>query len=422
VRPPLDSPQRRWRNSLFGIFGLTGFGLASWASRIPDMRAVLHADNAQLGVLLVGLSGGSILGLILSSHLVARMGATATIRIAYGISSIALVALGVDAAVAPSPLVVFMLLAAFGAGYSVTDVAMNISATAADRSMKRTLLPVYHAAFCMGAAVGAGVGAVALFVGVPLWGQFAFAGTVALSATLVLTRALRAADDAGSPARVAPPAAAEARQGGTTSAGVGGSRSGQAGSERDDTWRARLAVWRDPRVLLLGAVVLGMTFAEGSANDWLTVAVVQGRHLSTATGALLLGVFLVSMTLARFFGGALVDWLGRVAALRLCAASGVVGLALLIFVPLLPATVIGIVLWGGGAALGFPLGMSAAADDPENANARVAAVATMGYFAFLIGPPVIGFIAEGVGILNALIVVLVAVGVAGLASGAARRR
>jgi cyanate permease len=100
----------------------------------------------------------------------------------------------------------------------------------------------------------------------------------------------------------------------------------------------------------------------------------------------------------------------------------VVGLGLLIFVPAFPATVAGVILWGGGAALGFPLGMSAAADDPVNANARVAAVATMGYFAFLIGPPVIGFLAQSVGILDALIVVLVAVGVAGLASGAARRR
>jgi MFS family permease len=389
----IPSQLRRWRNALFGVFALTGFGLASWASRIPDMRAALNADNAQLGVLLVGLSGGSVLGLILSSHLVARLGATQTIRVAYGVSSIALVGLGVDAAEFPSPLVVFLFLAAFGAGYSVTDVAMNISATGADRAMKRTLLPVYHATFCLGAAVGAGVGALALVLGVPMWGQFAFAGVVAFAATLMLTRSLRSTE------------VAHTEPASTT-----------------DTWRSRLDVWRDPRVLLLGAVVLGMTFAEGSANDWLTVAVVQGRHTSHATGALLLGVFLAAMTIARLLGGALVDRVGRVAALRLCAASGVVGLGLLIFVPAFPATVAGVILWGGGAALGFPLGMSAAADDPVNANARVAAVATMGYFAFLIGPPVIGFLAQSVGILDALIVVLVAVGVAGLASGAARRR
>jgi MFS family permease len=407
---------RRWRNALFGVFGLTGFGLATWASRIPDVRAVLHADNAQLGILLAGLSGGSILGLLLSSHVVARLGTTRTIRIAYGLSSISLVALGVSAAVFPSPFVVFVLLAVFGAGYSVTDVAMNVSATEADRAMLRTLLPVYHASFSLGAALGAGVGALALLLGITVWEQFAFAGTIALVATLLLTRSLQ------STSGEIHERAAERVTRDSAGAGSAPVRSAVRGAAVPDTWRSRLAVWRDPRVLLLGAVVLGMTFAEGSANDWLTIAVVQGRHTSHATGALMLGVFLAAMTLARLGGGALVDRVGRVAALRLCAASGVLGLALLIFVPVFPATVVGVILWGGGAALGFPLGMSAAADDPENASARVAAVATMGYFAFLIGPPVIGFIAQGVGILTALILVLVAVGVAGLASGAARRR
>jgi MFS family permease len=394
MRSPLDASARTWRNALVGVFALTGFGLASWASRIPDMRELLHADNAQLGVLLAGLSGGSILGLILSSHIVARLGTTRTIRAAYGVSSIALVGLGVAALSLPSPIVVFVLLAAFGAGYSVTDVAMNISAAAADRSMRRTLLPTYHAMFSLGAAIGAGLGAACLAIGMPVWTQFAIDGTIALVATFVLSRLLRSTDFAHE----------------------------QASPARPSTWRSRLDVWRDPRVLLLGAVVLGMTFAEGSANDWLGIAVVQGRHASHATGALMLGVFLTAMTLARLFGGALADRLGRVAALRICAASGVAGLALIIFVPAFPATVVGVILWGGGAALGFPLGMSAAADDPDHAADRVAAVATMGYFAFLIGPPVIGFLAQDFGILNALILVLVAVGTAGLASGAARRR
>jgi len=81
---------------------------------------------------------------------------------------------------------------------------------------------------------------------------------------------------------------------------------------------------------------------------------------------------------------------------------------------------VGIVLWGLGSALGFPVGMSAAADDPRTAAARVSAVATIGYFAFLVGPPLIGFLAEQVGILNSLLVVLVLVAVSGIVSSAAR--
>src|SRR5690606_7191999 len=91
-----------------------------------------------------------------------------------------------------------------------------------------------------------------------------------------------------------------------------------------------------------------------------------------------------------------------------------------IFVPITWLAIVGVVLWGLGAALGFPTGMSAAADDPHTAAARVSAVATIGYLAFLVGPPVIGFLGERFGLLNGLILVLVLIVLAGAASGAAR--
>ena len=87
----------------------------------------------------------------------------------------------------------------------------------------------------------------------------------------------------------------------------------------------------------------------------------------------------------------------------------------------LRVVVVGIVLWGAGASLGFPVGMSAAADDPRNAAARVSAVATIGYVAFLVGPPLVGFVGEHVGLLNALLMVLVLVAIAGIVSPAARK-
>jgi len=93
---------------------------------------------------------------------------------------------------------------------------------------------------------------------------------------------------------------------------------------------------------------------------------------------------------------------------------------MLIFVPVVWIAVIGVVLWGLGASLGFPVGMSAAADDPRTAAASVSAVATIGYVAFLVGPPMIGFLGEQVGILNGLLLVLVLVALAGVFSHKAR--
>jgi cyanate permease len=120
-------------------------------------------------------------------------------------------------------------------------------------------------------------------------------------------------------------------------------------------------------------------------------------------------------------GGVIIlDRFGRVPVLRGSAVLAIIGLIMVIFGPTLWVAIIGIVFWGLGSALGFPVGMSAAADDPATAAARVSAVATIGYLAFLIGPPLLGALGEAVGLLNALLVVLVLVVIAGVSSGAAR--
>jgi cyanate permease len=85
-----------------------------------------------------------------------------------------------------------------------------------------------------------------------------------------------------------------------------------------------------------------------------------------------------------------------------------------------PVALAGALLWGIGASLGFPVGMSAAADDPTRAAVRVSVVSSIGYTAFLAGPPLIGLLAEDVGILRALFVVLGALVLGLLAAGAAR--
>src|SRR4030095_1970233 len=113
-------------------------------------------------------------------------------------------------------------------------------------------------------------------------------------------------------------------------------------------------------------------------------------------------VFSAAMMVGRIVGGPLIDKFGRVALLRITGAAAALGLAIVIFVPVIPIAVVGVILWGLGASLGFPVGMSAAADDPRTAAASVSAVATVGYAAFLIGPPLIGFVGEHIGVLNAL--------------------
>src|SRR5690606_17244303 len=98
----------------------------------------------------------------------------------------------------------------------------------------------------------------------------------------------------------------------------------------------------------------------------------------------------LAMTIMRFGGTALLDRYGRLVVLRLCAGLALVGLLIFGLSPSLPLAFVGVMIWGAGAALGFPVGISAASDDPAHAAVRVSVVATIGYSAFLAGPPVLG--------------------------------
>ncbi len=126
--------------------------------------------------------------------------------------------------------------------------------------------------------------------------------------------------------------------------------------------------WREPRTLLVGVVTLVAAFTEGTANDWLAVAVGEGHALAPWAGPLALGVFLTGTTVGRVGGTAVVDRYGRVAVLRGCFAVAFAGSALVALGGPIGAFA-GALAWGAGASLGFPLGMSAAADDPVAAAA-----------------------------------------------------
>jgi fucose permease len=276
------------------------------------------------------------------------------------------------------------------------DVAMNLSGAVNERILGRTIMPVFHAFFSFGTMLGAGLGALAELFQVSIALQAAIVSAVMVVAGLVAVRRTQSETILHVP--------------------------DESSELPHDGWRSRLAIWKDPRTLFIGLIVLGMAFAEGSANDWLSLAAVEGHGVDRPTGAVVFGVFVTAMTVGRLAGPRVLDRYGRVPVLRASAALAALGLLVFIVVPVLWIAIIGVVLWGLGSALGFPTGMSAAADDPRTAAASVSAVATIGYCAFLVGPPLIGFLGEHLGLLHALLLVLVLIVVAGVASGAARDR
>jgi MFS family permease len=133
-----------------------------------------------------------------------------------------------------------------------------------------------------------------------------------------------------------------------------------------------------------------------------------------------LATFLAAMTTARWFGPAWLDRFGRVTVTRALALVAAVGVLLFVLGVATWLAFVGIALWGLGTSLGFPVGMSAGADDPVRSAARVSVIASIGYWAFLAGPPFIGFVGDHVTVLRALLAVPVALGVAAAIAGATR--
>lgn len=379
----------RWRNAVLVIFGLQGLAIATWLSRNPTIRDLLHASTGELGWIVFGLSFGALTGITLSSHVLAKLGARRTIVLTSVVNAAGLAVAGLGASTLTSPGVVVVGLFVFGLGGGSCDVAMNVEGAANERALGRNVMPLFHASFSVGTVLGAGIGALAEWLRVPVLAHAGLVAAVIVVAVLLAVRHLPTHVD-------------------------------ESGGEDSSTWRERLASWTERRTLLIGLVVLGMAFAEGSANDWLALAMVDGHHVANATGSVVFGVFVAAMTIGRVVGVRVLDRFGRVRVLRATAVLAVAGMLVVIFVIPTAVAIGGVVFWGLGASLGFPVGMSAAADDPKAAAGRVSAVATIGYLAFLVGPPVLGLLGQYVGLLHALLLVVCLIAVAGVASGAAR--
>ncbi len=381
----------RARTGVALVFAVNGLLFASWIARTPAIRDALALSEIQLGLLLLCLSLGAVTALPLAGPLVQRFGARSVVLAGAVASVLGLLCLagGVAAGtVAPAA----VGLATCGLGMGVWDVAMNVEGAVVERRLARSLMPRLHAAFSLGTVAGALVGFAASAARVPVPVQLV--ATVIVAAVLV-GAAVRMFLPAEPPSAPTP------------------TRTRRAGA-------SALTAWREPRTLLVGLLVLAFAFVEGSANDWLALTLVDGYGASEAVGALGLGVFVAAMTTVRLVGGVTLDRWGRVVVLRVGALVAAIGVALVVFSPAAPLALVGALLWGAGAALGFPVGMSAGADDPARAAARVGVVSSIGYTAFLAGPPLIGFLAESSSLRQALGVVLVAALVGMLAAGSAR--
>ena len=381
VQPvPLDARTiRRWRNAVMTAFAIGGVAVSTWGPRLPQLRADLGVDNATIGLVLAGVTVGSVGGLSVAAALLGRLGSRRGIGAMLGLIGLAIAAIGTGAGLAHSVVLTTLGFVVVGFAIGAVDVMINVDGAEVERAAGKTWMPLMHAAWSAGAIVGAGIGTGCAALGIALQWQFLGEAVLIVVVGAVAIRFIPVREAHGADAE-RPPVGVRVR--------------------------AWLRGWTDVRLLLIGVVMLGVELGEGTANSWLTLAVRDDHRQTDAVAALFFAAFAASETLARVAGGPLVDRVGRVRAVQLTTALGVAGLLAFILAGPTWLGVVGVVLWAFGVSLGFPLGMSAAADSGPNPAARVSVVASIGYLANLGGPPAIGLVSESVGLLNALWLVL----------------
>ncbi|HPV79524.1 MAG TPA: MFS transporter, partial [Dermatophilaceae bacterium] len=329
----------------------------------------------------------SILGLPAAGWVVHRFGAARTVLAGVIASVLALATVGATTEILHSRPLTMAALFFAGLGIGIWDMSMNLEGATVERAAGRAIMPRFHAAFSAGTVFSALVGSGLTALGVGVLPHLAGTSLVVLLAALWATPRFL-----------------------TTGAGAHGipDAADSTGTEPSTSGLGMRAAWTERRTLLIGLVVLVAAFTEGSANDWLAIAFVDGHHLPAWAGVLAFATFLASMTVGRIAGTKLLDRYGRVRVLRATFLTAVLGSVLVVFGgPWL--AFLGAALWGVGASLGFPVGMSAGADDPARAAARVSVISTIGYGAFLGGPPLLGFLGDHIGVLRAMLVVGLAV-------------
>jgi MFS family permease len=347
------------------VFALNATVISAWITRLPATRDRLDADPRTIGAVLLMMGLGALVAMPVVGRLASRYGSGPVVIAMAVTSGISIVAVSV----APGVLATAALLFVMGAAYGSWDVAMNIQASFVDRTLGRDIMPRYHACWSVGGVCGASIGAIAAAAGVPLVVHFSIVAVLAVGGTTVVVLRWFVDDREAAP-------------------------------EREHHHVSARLLGR--RILLIGVITLCASFLEGAAADWVALYLTDDRQQTQSIAAIGYAVFAVAMATSRFAGTNAIDRLGRARTVRIAGVVVTAGVVCTLTLPGVGGALAGVLLWGAGVALVFPAAMSAGGEAPGRAADGIAAVSTIGYGGFLIGPPLIGLLAQQWGLGHAL--------------------
>ena len=343
--------------AISAIFFVNGIVMASWVSRIPTITDKLNLSNAATGTALMAIAVGSLFAFQVVGRLLVRR-SSATVTFAF---AVLLVAALPFAALAPSIYLLIAALLVLGFGTGGMDVAMNSQGVEVENAVETNIMSSLHGFYSLGAFVGAGLGAAAAALDLPPWAHFVIIAVFGL-ATILSTRHWMVPD------------APEAKH------------------QHDE---APVFAFPPRALWLLGLVAFSAAVCEGAIADWSGLYLKNELGTSAGFAALGFASFQLAMLIGRFAGDGMVRRFGPVQIVRRGGLIASIGVAAALLIGLPVPTLLGFMAAGIGLATAYPLAMSAAGNYKFLPRGQsVASVATVGYTGFLVGPPVLGWVAH----------------------------
>jgi predicted MFS family arabinose efflux permease len=336
-----------WSTASATLFFARAFLFSTWVSRGPEVQELLGFNELEFGIFTMLYAVGGLLGIFFANYLVKRYGSRLIAALGFSIGAASLMGIGLSVELG-MVLVSSLLLVSIGTPMAIEDFVGNYEGNAADRKSKRSIFPAIHGAYGVGMLGGAAVSGWAIDQGIGLAGHYfvtgLFVAAISVAAGVLL------------PSR---PVTTET-------------------SAKTNTKGQTKKVWTEKRSLLIAIVGFSFIMAEMSAGTWVPIAL-TGSGYSGSEAAIMFGIFWIAITAGRLVGGFIVDAIGRSMTILFSALLAASGISVFIAQDLINLPLLGLILWGLGISMGFPMSVASMGDQEALAPARINMIITVVY-------------------------------------------